>query len=68
MRLHVAPMRVAGGCHSERSNIAGISIDMDRNPGIRLPMSLQPQRDACDELPSEQVIPHHGVAAEQPDP
>jgi hypothetical protein len=61
-------MRVAGECHRERSNIAGISIDMDRDPGIRRLLLLQPQRDACDELPSEQVIPHHGVAAEQPDP
>jgi hypothetical protein len=48
----------------ERTDIAGVLIDIDHDPGIRCLMLSQSQRDACDELPSEQVIPHHGVAPE----
>ena len=67
MRIRLAPMRVAGKCQRKINN-AGVPIELDRDPDIRHLLLLQPQRDACDELPSEQIIPHHGIAAEQPDP
>ena len=35
--------RGAGECHSERSNIAGVPIEMDRDPSIRHLLLLQPQ-------------------------
>jgi hypothetical protein len=54
--------------HCERSDIAGVRIDMDRDPEIRRLMLLQPKGDTCDELPAKQVIPHHGIPAKQPDP